>query len=133
MLEMAEETIWDSRTVLRLANCVYLCSVHKAEEGQYSMERYSHRSAYLGQGTRRRQFYKDNRRRQFYKGSSRAFTRKLTRTSIEVLAINADERGLANARRTFSSLTAVYPETRRTERAGLRVRTKFLERELYFC
>ena len=98
MLEIAEGTIWGSRTVLKIANCVYLCSVHKAEEGQYSMERYSHRSAYLEQGTQRRQFYKD---------SSRAFTRELTRSSVEVLAVNADERGLANARRTFSSLTAV--------------------------
>ena len=67
MLEMAEGTIWGSTTVLKIANCVY--SVHKAEEGQYSMERYSHRSAYLEQGTRRRQFYKE---------SSRAFTRELT-------------------------------------------------------
>ena len=45
MLELAEGTIWGSRTVLKTANCVFLCSVHKAEEGQYSMERYSHRSA----------------------------------------------------------------------------------------
>ena len=45
MLELAGGTIWASRTVLQIANCVYLCSVHKAEEGQYSMERYSHRSA----------------------------------------------------------------------------------------
>ena len=57
----------------------------------------------------------------FYKGSSRAFTRELARSSVEVLAVNADERGLANARRTFSSLTAVYPETRRTEWAGFLV------------
>ena len=69
----------------------------------------------------------------FYKDSSRAFTRELTRSSIEILAVNADDRGLAIARRTFSSLTAVFPEARRTERAGLLVRTKFLERELYFC
>ena len=48
MLEMAEGTIWGSTTVLKIANCV--CSVHKVVEGQYSMERYNHRSAYLEQG-----------------------------------------------------------------------------------
>ena len=69
----------------------------------------------------------------FYKDSSRAFTRELTRSIIEVLAVNADERDLAIARRTFSSLTAVFPEARRTERTGLFVRTKFLKRESYFC
>ena len=119
---MAQRTVWGSTTVLKIANCVY--SVHKVEEGQYSMERYNHRSAYLEQGTRRRQFDDD---------SGRAFTRKLTRSIIEVLAVNADERGLAIARRTFSSLTAVFPEARRTERTGLFVRTSFLKRELYFC
>ena len=42
-----------------------------------------------------------------------------SRVSIkDVLAVNADERGLAIARRTFSSLTAVLPEARRTERMG---------------
>ena len=42
-----------------------------------------------------------------------------SRVSIkDVLAVNADERGLAIARRTLSSLTAVLPETRRTERTG---------------
>ena len=75
MLEMAEGTIWGSRTVLKIANCVYLCSVHKAEEGQYSMERYSHRSAYLEQGTRGRQVEDD---------WTRAFTTELTRNSLEV-------------------------------------------------
>ena len=54
----------------------------------------------------------------FDKESSRAFTRELTRSIIDVLAVNADERGLAFARRTFSSLTAVLPEARRTERTG---------------
>ena len=42
-----------------------------------------------------------------------------SRVSIkDVLAVNADERGLAIARRTFSSLTAVLSEARRTERTG---------------
>ena len=76
MLEMAEGTIWGSTTVLKIANCVYLCSVHKAEEGQYSMERYNHRSAYLEQGTRRRQFEEE---------SNSAFTRELTRSIVEVI------------------------------------------------
>ena len=122
MLKMAEGTVWGSTTVLQIANCVY--SVYTVEEGQYSMERHNHRSAYLEQRTRRRQFDEE---------SSRAFTRKLTRSIIEVLALNADERGLAIARRTFSSLTAVFPEARRTERTSLFVRTNFLKRELYFC
>ena len=69
----------------------------------------SHKSAYLEQGTRRRQFDND---------SGRASTRKLTRSIIEILAVNADERGRAIARRTFSSLAAVFPEARRTERTG---------------
>ena len=74
MLEMAEGTVWGSTTALKIANCVY--SEHKAEEGQYSIEIYSHRSAYLEQGARRRQFEEE---------SSRAFTRELTRSSVEVL------------------------------------------------
>ena len=47
------------------------------------------------------------------------FSQGNSRVSIEdVLAVNADERGLAIARKTFSSLTAVLPKTRRTERTG---------------
>ena len=47
------------------------------------------------------------------------FSQGNSRVSIEdVLAVNADERGLAIARRTFSSLTAVLPKTRRTERTS---------------
>ena len=34
---MAEGTVWGSRAVLKIANCVY--SVHKAGRGQDSMER----------------------------------------------------------------------------------------------
>ena len=30
MLELAEGTIWGSRTVLKIANCVYLCSVQRS-------------------------------------------------------------------------------------------------------
>ena len=66
-----------------------------------------------------------------YDDSSRAFTRELTRGSVEVLTVSADERDLANARKTFSSLTVVYPETRRTETGGF-ARTEFLKRELHF-